>query len=280
VNKVKFIKSLRLKGLLSIATSLLLGCEEISKLISIGAEEILVASPDDPCTLITKGQALRGVTACDRGTYLELLTPEWKRRYPKKDLRWAVGTVYQQFQTNPDLGAHGLEGAAAEVWLDVALLNPEDVQFVLLFRVKTGFVMTRQPLDLKYWEAQSHRLIFIPEFEYPSRKLRKVGVLQIVPQPHVGLHHVEKILDESGIKQTQGRAGHLSGTWPNVFIKTRPFDETATVSAIASHPRARLVLSDILFVPVGEREGIKYKLMTLTLDPYSHHKKSESSTER
>ena len=268
------MKNLRLEAVLGIATSLLLGCEEVSRLISIGAEEILVASPNDPCALITKGQALQGVTACDRGEYLELLTPEWHRRYRKKDLRWAVGSIYQQFQTNPDLGAHGLEGAAAEVWLDVALLNPEEVQFVLLFRVKTGFVMMRQPLDLRYWEARSHNLIFIPEFAYPSRKLRKVGVLQIVPQPHVGRHQVEKILDESGVQKKQDEPGHLSGTWPNVFIKTRPFNENSTVSAIAKHPRARLVLSDILFVPVGEREGSKYKLMTLTLDPYSHHTQS------
>lgn len=225
----------------------------------------MVASRAESCAFITHGQPLQAVKACVDAREMTLITPRWKRSYGKQALHRVLTDLYTQFATNERFRRHGLEGTLAEIWADVALTDPSDVRFTILFRVKGGFVLQREPLDENLWTLDPPSLVFIPGSDYPSRNARRTGLLQLVPQNDVAPRHVEKILMESGVALKDGRASLISGTWPNLLLRTKPFDEAETAATIARHPRAHLVLADIFFVPAGEREGAKYRLLTFPL---------------
>ncbi len=241
-----------------------LGCTELRTFAQLNPADVIARASDSPCVVITKGQPLQEVKACDHETHMEIIAPNWVRSYRKSDIHRTVNELYGQFETNPKLGPHGLTGAGADLWLDVALTDPNDVRFVVLFRTQDGMVLVREPLDLSRWHINKDALIFIPEFEYPSMKARKMGVVQVVPYFDVTAQHLESFLD-SFEKKSSIRSFSVEGVWPYLTLRTTPFTETKLIRRLGQNAQFRDLIRQVIFVPAAEREGAKYRLMTMDL---------------
>lgn len=251
-------------ALLGVSLSWLGGCTEIRTFVEMSPSDLNISTVDSPCVVITKGQPLQQVKACDHERHLEIIAPSWVRTYKKTDIQRAVTDLFMQFATNPELGPHGLTGAGADVWIDVDLMDPNNVRFAVLFRTKPGLVLVREPLDLMLWEVNRESLVFIPEFNYPSRKARKIGMIQVVPHNDVTMAQLKELFDTFE-GQSSTRSFNVEGTWPYLMLKTTPFSEEGLIRRLARFPRAKDLIEDLIFVPAGEREGAKYRLMSLDL---------------
>lgn len=240
------------------------GCTELRTFAQLSPADVIARTSDSPCVVITKGQPLQEVKACDHETHVEIIAPSWVRSYRKSALHQAVNELYGQFETNPELGPHGLTGAGADLWVDVALTDPNDVRFVILFRTKDGMVLVREPLELSQWYINRDSLVFIPEFHYPSMKQRKMGVVQVVPHFDVTASHLESFLD-SFEKKSSTRSFTVEGAWPYWTLRTTPFTENKLMSRLRQNAQFRDLIRQVIFVPAAEREGAKYRLMTMDL---------------